>query len=182
MYTVAHQSYLVLAPFAEVSVLLEARDYPTSNLVLPCMFGLLVATHWDNHVFDIIAVSKGADPIDSMIDPEDCLDCIRDSRIKLYEKHLAVWRVDLSEDLKRCLVFLLLPCLVLICLVLISLHRFYMICTMCDPRMKGGDWPGCSCEDLEEMRAFFRFVAPCFCLFYCAYLCDSVVRATRSCC
>lgn len=109
MYTVAHQSYLVLAPFAEVSVLLEGRDYPTSNLVLPCMFGLLVATHWDNPVFDIIAVSKGADMLAATIDPETLLDCVRDSRIALFTKHLQVWRTDLSEDLKRCLM-LALPC------------------------------------------------------------------------
>lgn len=101
------------------------------------MFGLLVATHPENPVFDVLAMAKGDDMYDTEIAADDLLEDVRLGREALYVKHLRVWREELSDDLRR----------------------FYMICTMCDPRLKGGEWAGCSDEDLVEMVSFFRCIS-----------------------
>ena len=133
-FTVAYQGHLILAPFAEVSIILEAKVYPTSNLVLMCMWGLLVDCQPTTAVIDILADKKEGDEMYELeIDHEDLLPCIREGREALHTKLKEVWRETLSPELRRVL----------------------LIAMMCDPRLKHCTWQGCRSEDYFDAKAYF---------------------------
>lgn len=68
--------------------------------------------------------APGEDMYDVEIAHDDLLPCVREGRTNLYMKHLAVWRTDLSDDLRRCMPLL---CLILTPSHLASFYLFLML-------------------------------------------------------
>ena len=107
-----NQSVAVLAALATASQYLEGKNYPTSNLVLPSMYGCIelmrpdapVRQPWDNKLLQV-----------SQLRPE-----VSSARKKLHADLALRWKTDLPEPVKR----------------------FYFIATVCDPRQKNLRFPG----------------------------------------
>lgn len=116
----------VLAPLAKASQFLEGKTYPTSNLVLPSIFGCIQLLHadtpvkkpWNHEIFS----SKD-------LRPE-----VQRAREALYQDMVKRWQTDMSLDRKR----------------------FYMIATVCDPRQKALRFPGISGNDRETAQDWFE--------------------------
>ena len=111
-WAINNQSVALLSPLANASQYLEGKSYPTSNLVIPSMYGCIELLHADAPV---------RQPWDSkLLQPNDMRPEVMDGRLDLYNDLVRRWKTELPSELKR----------------------FYFIATICDPRQKGLAFPG----------------------------------------
>lgn len=125
-WEINNQTVAVLAPLANASKYLEGKSYPTSNLILPSIYGC-------------IHLLKSTTPVrrpwnGESIQPSALRTEVSEARELLYKDMVARWVTDLPEATKR----------------------FYYIATVCDPRQKGLRIPGVSADDRERALDWFE--------------------------
>jgi hypothetical protein len=124
-WIINNQSVALLKPLANASQYLEGKNYPTSNLVIPSMYGWIELLHPDASVLH---------PWDcNLIQSKDLRPEVTDGRQVLYDDIVRLWKTEISTDPKR----------------------FYFIATICDPRQKGRTFPGVSQEERLEAHEWF---------------------------
>ena len=124
-WEINNQSVASLHPLASASQMLEGKNYPTSNLVLPSMYGC------------IESLSSGVpvrQPWDGkLLQPNELRSEVVKGRAVLHADMLRRWKTEISEPLER----------------------FYFIATICDPRQKELQFPGVSTEARVKAHAWF---------------------------
>jgi hypothetical protein len=116
----------LLTPLANASQYLEGKNYTTSNLVIPSMYGCIELLHPN------AAVRQPWDG--KLLKPKDLRPEVTDGRQVLYDDMVRRWKTEISTELKR----------------------FYFIATICDPRQKGLTFPGVSQEERLEAHEWFE--------------------------
>lgn len=123
-----NQTVAVLAPLANASKYLEGREksYPTSNLILPSIYGC-------------IHLLKSTTPVrrpwnGEIIPPSALRTEVSEAREQLYDDMVARCVTDLP----------------------LATKRFYYIVTICDRRQKGLRVPGVSADDRETAHDWFE--------------------------
>ena len=112
-WSINNQSVALLSPLASASQYLEGKTYPTSNLVMPSIYGCiehlnpcnLIRQPWDSKI---------------LVQPYQLRPEVTAGRTELYDDMEKRWKINLSP----------------------ALQRFYFIATICDPRMKSLRFPG----------------------------------------
>ncbi|KAL1500703.1 hypothetical protein AB1Y20_013350 [Prymnesium parvum] len=125
-WEINNQTVAVLAPLANASKYLEGKNYPTSNLVLPSIFGCihllkpdtLIKKPWSNE----------------FINPADLRPEVSEARNKLHDDLVLRWVTEMEEARKR----------------------FYYIATLCDPRQKALRFPGVAAQARETALDWFE--------------------------
>ena len=110
---------------AAASKYLEGKTYPTSNLVIPSVYGCIELLHAGKAV---------RQPWDNKLLPANCLRPeVAEARQVVYEDMVMRWKTEMPENLKR----------------------FYMIATICDPRQKSLRFPGVTTVGRAQAREWF---------------------------
>ena len=104
-WQVNNQSCAVLGGLAAASNVLEGKSYPTSNMILPYLYGCISSLHIDAPA---IQMWDGA-PIPA----KDLHPSVREAREALYQSLLGFWVTDIKE----------------------ARLMFLLICTLLDPRL-----------------------------------------------
>ena len=104
-WSINNQSVAALQPPRAVTVLLQADAYPTSNIVLPCIYGVIAATD------PRVAVPLPWAPHE-MIQPDDLRPEVAAARQAMHEDFKHIWIDELPEQELL----------------------FMLTCTLCDPR------------------------------------------------
>lgn len=125
-WEINNQTVAVLAPLSNASKYLEAKVYPTSNLVLPSILGCIHLLKSD------APVKKPWGP--GVFMPSDLRPEVAGSRKKLLEDMEDRWVHSIPEWRKR----------------------FYYISTICDPRQKALRFPGVSAQERETALDWFE--------------------------
>ena len=125
-WTINNQSVALLAPLATASKYLEGKKYPTSNLVMPSIYGCIELLHAD------AAIRQPWD--NKLLQPWQLRPEVTAGRAVLYEDLERRWKTELSPQLER----------------------FYFIATICDPRQKGLRFPGVNPGQRASAHAWFE--------------------------
>lgn len=125
-WEINNQTVAILAPLNNASKYLEAKVYPTSNLVLPSILGCIHLLKAD------VPVKKpwGA----GVFMPTDLRPEVKEAREKLLADMEDRWVKGIPEWRKR----------------------FYFIATICDPRQKALRFPGVNAQDRETALDWFE--------------------------
>jgi hypothetical protein len=125
-WNINNQSVALLTPLANASQYLEGKNYTTSNLVIPSMYGCIELLHPN------AAVRQPWDG--KLLKPKDLRPEVTEGRQVLYDDMVRHWKTEISTELKR----------------------FYFIATICDPRQQGLTFPGVSQEERLEAHEWFE--------------------------
>ena len=125
-WNINNQSVALLTPLANASQYLEGKNYATSNLVIPSMYGCIELLHPN------AAVRQPWDG--KLLKPKDLRPEVTEGRQVLYDDMVRRWKTEISTKLKR----------------------FYFIATICDPRQQGLTFPGVSQEERLEAHEWFE--------------------------
>ena len=124
-WLINNQSVAVLSPLGTASQYLEGKKYPTSNLVVPSLYGCIELLHTSTAV---------RQPWDNKLLPSACLRPeVVAARTAVYEDMVLRWKTNMDESLKR----------------------YYFVATVCDPRQKAMRFPGMNAGDRASARAWF---------------------------
>lgn len=115
-WQVNNHAVALLAPLAKASKFLEGKKYPTSNLVLPTIYGIIlhleprspIKLPWNNEI----------------LRPSDLRPEVQAARMLLHEDMVKRWKTDMPEERLR----------------------FYSTATLLDPRHKALQFPGSTSE------------------------------------
>ena len=121
-----NQSVALLTPLANASQYLEGKNYTTSNLVIPSMYGCIELLHPNaavRHPWD-----------GKLLQPKDLRPEVTEGRQVLYDDMVRRWKTEISTELRR----------------------FYLIATICDPRQQGLTFPCVSQEERLETHEWFE--------------------------
>ena len=89
-WSINNQSVALLSPLANASQYLEGKSYPTSNLVIPSMYGCIELLHADAPV---------RQPWDSkLLQPNDMRPEVMDGRLDLYNDLVRRWKTELPSE------------------------------------------------------------------------------------
>ncbi|KAL1504112.1 hypothetical protein AB1Y20_010522 [Prymnesium parvum] len=124
-WQINNQAVALLTPLATASQFLEGKTYPTSNLVLPSIYGCLA------HLKPESAIRQPWDG--KTLLPEDMRPEVQEARQALYDDMLQRWRTNMSDQLRK----------------------FYCVATLCDPRHKSLHFPGMTANEKVEAREWF---------------------------
>ena len=124
-WAITNQTVALLSPLANASTYLEGKNYPTSNLVLPSMYGCC----------ELLAASMPVrQPWDGkLLQPNELRPEVVEGRQVLHSDLVDRWKTKIPEQLKR----------------------FYFIATICDPRQKGLCFPGVSDDERRTAHDWF---------------------------
>ena len=125
-WNINNQSVALLTPLANASQYLEGKNYTTSNLVIPSMYGCIELLHPN------AAVRQPWDG--KLLQPKDLRPEVTEGRQVLYDDMVRRWKTEISTELRR----------------------FYLIATICDPRQQGLTFPGVSQEERLEAHEWFE--------------------------
>ena len=125
-WNINNQSVALLTPLANASQYLEGKNYATSNLVIPSMYGCIELLHPN------AAVRQPWDG--KLLKPKDLRPEVTEGRQVLYDDMVRRWKTEISTELRR----------------------FYLIATICDPRQHGLTFPGVSQEERLEAHEWFE--------------------------
>jgi hypothetical protein len=125
-WNINNQSVALLTPLANASQYLEGKNYTTSNLVIPSMYGCIELLHPN------AAVRQPWDG--KLLKPKDLRPEVTEGRQVLYDDMVRRWKTEISTELKH----------------------FYFIATICDPRQQGLTFPGVSQEERLEAHEWFE--------------------------
>ena len=125
-WNINNQSVALLTPLANASQYLEGKNYATSNLVIPSMYGCIELLHPN------AAVRQPWDG--KLLQPKDLRSEVTEGRQVLYDDMVRRWKTEISTELRR----------------------FYLIATICDPRQQGLTFPGVSQEERLEAHEWFE--------------------------
>jgi zinc finger BED domain-containing protein 1 (E3 SUMO-protein ligase ZBED1) len=125
-WNINNQSVALLTPLANASQYLEGKNYATSNLVIPSMYGCIELLHPN------AAVRQPWDG--KLLQPKDLRPEVTEGRQVLYDDMVRCWKTEISTELRR----------------------FYLIATICDPRQQGLTFPGVSQEERLEAHEWFE--------------------------
>jgi hypothetical protein len=125
-WNINNQSVALLTPLANASQYLEGKNYATSNLVIPSMYGCIELLHPN------AAVRQPWDG--KLLQPKDLRPEVTEGRQVLYDDMVRRWKTEISTELRR----------------------LYLIATICDPRQQGLTFPGVSQEERLEAHEWFE--------------------------
>ena len=111
---------------ANASQLLEGKNYPTGNLVLPCLYGCIAATASDA---DVLQPWDGA-----ILKSCDLHPTVAEARADMHHDLVRRWVTDLSDEKLR----------------------LYSISSLCDASLRRLAFPGMTTDTREKAMQWFR--------------------------
>ena len=124
-WLINNQTVALLSPLANASQYLEGKNYPTSNLVIPSMYGCIELMN------PTVAIKQPWNG--KLLEARDLRPEVAAARAVLHEDLLLRWKTELPEHTKR----------------------YYFTATLLDPRQKALAFPGVSAADRVKARDWF---------------------------